>query len=178
VVIVMTSVQANTLFVLLVAIERIIELVVSKRHERSLKAQGGVELGRGHYPPMVVLHTFLLVGSIVEPIVFGRPFVPLFGMVMVAVVLGTQALRWWSIASLGERWCTRVIVVPSARRIARGPYRLVDHPNYIAVILEGVALPFVHGSIITAVVFTILNVILLSVRIRTEDAALDAAESV
>jgi methyltransferase len=174
----MSSLEANTLFVVLVAIERVIELVVSKRHERSLKAQGGVELGEGHYKPMVVLHTFLLVGCIVEPIVFDRPFLPAFGIAMVGMVLAAQGLRWWSIGSLGERWCTRVIVLPSAPRIARGPYRFVAHPNYIAVIFEGACLPFVHGAVITAVTFTVLNLILLSVRIRTEDAALDAAESV
>ena len=170
------TLYANALLVLVVALERVVELVVSKRHERRMLAMGGVEVGRGHYPPMVVLHTFLLVGTLVEPIVLARPFVPALGVTMLALVLLTQALRWWSIASLGVRWSTRVIVVPNAPRIVRGPYRVFPHPNYVAVILEGIALPLFHCAFITALTFTMCNAVLLAVRIRTEDAALDDAE--
>ncbi len=167
---------ANALLVVIVALERVVELVVSKRHERALRARGGVELGRGHYLPMVLLHGFLLAGTLVEPIVLERPFVPAFGLTMLAVVVLMQALRWWSIATLGVRWCTRVIVVPDESRIARGPYRFFPHPNYVAVVLEGIALPLVHCAFITAIVFTLCNAVLLLVRIRTEDAGLDAME--
>ena len=91
---------------------------------------------------------------------------------MLVVVLLTQALRWWCIATLGRRWNTRVIIVPGMVPVQKGPYRIISHPNYVAVVVEGIALPLVHAAWITAVVFTVLNAILLTVRIRVEDAAL------
>ena len=92
--------------------------------------------------------------------------------VLVALVIASQALRWWCIGTLGRRWNTRVIVVPGLAPVTSGPYRLLRHPNYVAVVVEGVALPLVHAAWITAVVFTVLNAGLLAVRIRTENAAL------
>jgi methyltransferase len=91
---------------------------------------------------------------------------------MLAVVLAAQGLRWWCIATLGHQWNTRVVVIAGAARVAGGPYRFVPHPNYVAVIVEGVALPLVHTAWVTAVVFTLLNAVLLRTRIRVEDAAL------
>ena len=89
-----------------------------------------------------------------------------------ALVLASQALRWWCIATLGRRWNTRVIVVPGLAQVTRGPYRLLRHPNYVAVVVEGVALPLVHAAWITALVFTLANAGLLAIRIRCEDRAL------
>ena len=91
---------------------------------------------------------------------------------MLVLVVAAQGLRWWCIATLGRRWNTRVIVVPGLAPVTGGPYRLLRHPNYVAVVVEGVALPMVHGAWITAVVFTVANAALLRVRIRAEDAAL------
>lgn len=91
---------------------------------------------------------------------------------MLAVVIAAQLLRWWCITTLGPQWNTRVVVIPGAPRITGGPYRFFSHPNYVAVIAEGVALPLVHTAWITAVVFTVLNAILLNRRIAVEDAAL------
>jgi methyltransferase len=91
---------------------------------------------------------------------------------MLAVVVASQALRWWCIATLGRRWNTRVIVVPGLAPVTSGPYRSLPHPNYVAVVAEGVALPMVHEAWLTAVAFTVLNAGLLSVRIRVENAAL------
>lgn len=159
--------------VVLVGFERVAELVVSLRNARWSFAQGGVESGRGHYPFMVVLHTGLLVGCLVEAA--HRPFIPWLGWTMFAVVLLSQGLRWWCITVLGRQWNTRVIVVPGLQRVARGPYRWLRHPNYVAVVAEGIALPLVHTAWVTAVVFTVLNIPLLAVRIRAEEAALDAA---
>jgi len=87
-------------------------------------------------------------------------------------VLGAQALRWWCIATLGRQWNTRVIIVPGLARVVDGPYRVLRHPNYVAVVLEGLALPLVHSAWITAVVFTVVNAALLAVRLRVENAAL------
>jgi methyltransferase len=161
--------------VLLVGLERVAELVVSLRNAKWSFAKGGVETGKGHYPFMVLLHTGLLAGCLVEAIVADRPFIPALGWTMLAVVLLAQGLRWWCITVLGPQWNTRVIVVPELSLVASGPYRWFRHPNYVAVVAEGVALPLVHGAWITAVVFTLLNVPLLAVRIRAEEAALATA---
>ena len=91
---------------------------------------------------------------------------------MLVLVLASQALRWWCIATLGRRWNTRVIVVPGLAPVRSGPYRLLSHPNYVAVVVEGLALPLVHAAWITALVFTVLNAALLTVRIRSENQAL------
>lgn len=156
----------------LVVLERVTELVLSKRHAAWALSQGGIEHGRGHYPPMVLLHSALLLGAFGEAWLGDRPFLPWLGWPMLAVVLAAQGLRWWCIASLGRQWNTRVIVVPGLSLVRRGPYRLLRHPNYVAVIAEGIALPLVHTSWVTAVVFTVLNAWLLTVRIAAEDAAL------
>jgi methyltransferase len=155
-----------------VAIERIAELVVSQRNLAWSRARGGVEFGARHYPAMVTLHTGLLAGCLLEAIVLHRPFLPALGWPMLAVVLAAQALRWWCIATLGHQWNTRVVVVPDASRVTGGPYRFVPHPNYLAVVLEGVALPLVHTAWITALTFTMLNAVLLTTRIKVENAAL------
>jgi methyltransferase len=112
------------------------------------------------------------VGALVEAYV-REPHVPsALAWSMLALVLLSQALRWWCIASLGRQWNTRVIVVPGMAPVRRGPYALMSHPNYVAVVVEGVALPLVHACWVTALVFTLLNAALLTVRIRVENAAL------
>ena len=160
------------LLVAVVGLERIAELVVSKRNLAWSRARGGVEFGSGHYPAMVILHTGLLLGCLAEVFWLDRPFLPMLGWTMLAVVIAAQALRWWCIATLGRQWNTRVVVVPGAPRVTGGPYRLMSHPNYVAVIVEGIALPLVHSAWITACVFTVLNAVLLTTRINTENAAL------
>ena len=163
-----------TLLVLAVGLERLAELVVSKRNAAWSFARGGVESGQRHYLVMVVLHTGLLVGVLVEVWVRRPDFVPALGWTMLALVLAAQALRWWCIATLGRQWNTRVIVVPGLPLVTGGPYRFLSHPNYVAVVVEGVALPLVHSAWITAVVFTLCNAVLLWVRIRVEERALAA----
>jgi methyltransferase len=161
--------------VLLVGVERLAELVVASRNATWSLANGGREHGAGHYRVMVVLHTGLLVGAVVEVVLGDRPFVPLLGWPMLAVVVAAQGLRWWCIRTLGRRWNTRIIVVPGLPLVRRGPYARLSHPNYVAVVAEGIALPLVHSAWLTAVVFTALNTLLLRVRIRAEDAALERA---
>ena len=160
------------LLIAAVAVERVAELVVSQRNLAWSRARGGVEFGAGHYPAMVVLHTGLLVGCVVEVYALHRPFMGWLGWPMLAVVIAAQGLRWWCIATLGRQWNTRVVVVPGARRVTGGPYRYISHPNYVAVVAEGIALPLVHSAWLTAAVFTALNAALLSTRISTENAAL------
>ena len=163
---------AYVILIGLVAAERVAELVVSQRNLATSKARGGSEFGGGHYPAMVVLHTALLASCLAEVLVLHRPFIPILGWSMLAVALAAQGLRWWCITTLGWQWNTRVIVVPGAARVTGGPYRYLSHPNYVAVALEGVALPLVHSAWITAVVFTVLNAALMMARIKVENAAL------
>jgi methyltransferase len=161
-----------TLLVLAVAAERVAELVVARRNAAWTLARSGVEHGRGHYPVMVVLHTGLLACCLLEPVLTHRPFLPALGWPMLTLVLLAQALRWWCITTLGRYWNTRVIVVPGTRLIDGGPYRFLRHPNYVAVVVEIAALPLVHSAWFTAAVFTAANAVLLTVRIRCENAAL------
>ena len=155
-----------------VAAERVAELVVSQRNLSWSRARGGREFGARHYPAMVVLHTGLLAGCLVEVGALRRRFVGRLGWPMLGVVLAAQGLRWWCIGTLGRQWNTRVVVVPGAGRVTGGPYRVVPHPNYVAVVAEGVALPLVNSAWITALVFSALNGVLLRERIRVENRAL------
>lgn len=171
----MTSVVLFSVLVAAVGLERVAELVVSRRNAAWSMARGGVETGRRHYRVMVVLHTGLLVGALVEVWIRHPTLLPLLAASMFVLVLASQGLRWWCISTLGPRWNTRVIVVPGLPLVGSGPYRWLRHPNYVAVAVEGLALPLVHSAWITGAVFTVLNAVLLAVRIRVEDTALDAA---
>jgi methyltransferase len=172
-----TSLGFFTALVALVAVERLVELVVSKRNAAWSMARGGRETGQRHFAVMVVLHTGLLVGMLVEAWV-RRPEVPLgLAASMLVLALASQGLRWWCIATLGRRWNTRVIVVPDLPLVAAGPYRYLSHPNYVAVVVEGFALPLVHACWWTAVIFTVANAFLLAVRLRVENAALATLKS-
>lgn len=168
----MTTEAWFTALVLLVGLERVAELVISKRNAAWSLEKGGVESGQRHYVVMVVLHTGLLVGALAEVWLLGREVVPVLAAVMLAAVVASQALRWWCIATLGRQWNTRVIVVPGMQLVHRGPYRWFSHPNYVAVVIEGLALPLVHTAWLTAVLFTAANAALLTVRIRVEETAL------
>jgi methyltransferase len=171
------GVIAYAVLVLATGAERIVELVLSRRHAAVAFARGGVEYGRGHFPWLVALHTGLLVACLAEVFLGDRPFLPYLGWPMLALVLASQALRYWCVATLGQQWNTRVIVVPGAGAVRRGPYRWMHHPNYLAVVVEGIALPLVYTAWITAVVFTVLNaVLLLGIRIPTENRALAMLE--
>jgi methyltransferase len=165
-----------TVFVLATGVERIVELVISKRNAAWAFAQGGVESGRGHFPAMVALHTGLLVGALAEVWLLDRPFIPGLGWPMLAIALLCQVGRYAVIWSLGRQWNTRVIVVPGLPRVTGGPYRFLSHPNYVAVVVEGLALPLVHSAWVTAVVFTLCNALLLTVRLRVESRALTALD--
>jgi methyltransferase len=158
--------------VALVVVARGVELAVSERNRRWSMAQGGVESGAGHYPVMVLLHTGLLLGAVVEVLALDRPFLPWLGWPMLALLVASHGLRWWCISSLGRQWCTRIVVVPGRSAVTSGPYRFLRHPNYLAVVLEGIALPLVHTAWVTAAVFTVANAALLRVRVAAEEQAL------
>lgn len=164
-------------FGLLVVIcfERLAELVVSKRNASQSLRSGGIESGHGHFPVMVALHATLLAGCWLEPIALHRPFIPVLGWPMFALVIGANSVRWWCIAALGPRWSARVIVMPGLPLVRTGPYRYFNHPNYVAVIVEGAALPLMGSAWITACTFTAANLALLTIRVRCETRALAVA---
>src|SRR5450631_49002 len=152
---------AYVLLILAVAVERLAELAVSRRNLAWARRRGGREYGFGHYPFMVALHIGLLVACLVEAA--HSRFVPALGASMLVVVVLAQMLRWWCITTLGPRWNTRIIVVPRLPLVEAGPYRWMHHPNYVAVVAEGIALPLVHTGWITAAGFTVANAALLRV---------------
>ena len=155
----------------LVAAQRLLELVLARRNERLARAKGAVERGRGQYPFIVALHSLWLVATLVEGLLRGPDF-PIFWPVPLTLFLLVQPLRYWAILSLGESWNTKILVVPGAKPTRRGPYRYLNHPNYVVVVVEILAFPLVFGAWITALVFAALNVALLYVRIREENRAL------
>lgn len=163
------------LFILLIGLERLVEMAVSRRNARWSFAQGGKEFGRGHYPVMVTMHTLLLASCIAEVATLHRPFLPWLGWPMVAVVAISTAVRWWCVSVLGKHWNPRLIVITGAPLVRRGPYRWLHHPNYTAVAAEVAALPLVHSAWVTAIVFSFANALVLTVRVRAENVALGYA---
>jgi methyltransferase len=158
--------------VAIVAIARLGELRLSRRHEHALRARGGHEVGAGHYPAMVAVHVGALVFAPLEVWVLDRPLVRPLAVAMLLLLAATFALRYWVIRTLGERWTTRVIVLPGLPLVSSGPFRFLRHPNYLAVALELPALALIHTAWIAAVVFGLLDLAVLRVRIAVEDRAL------
>jgi methyltransferase len=152
--------------ILFVVAQRLVELGLAQWNTLRLRAAGGVEFGAAHYPLMVALHAFWLLGLWL----FGhaRAVDPLW----LAVFVGLQVGRLWVIASLGRRWTTRVIVLPGATPVVRGPYRFLRHPNYLIVALEIAVVPLALGMWGFALVFTLANAALLYYRIAIENRAL------
>lgn len=157
---------AAVVLLALVTLGRLAELVVARRNTRDLLAHGGVEVAPGHYPLIVLLHAawlaalWLQVGqAVLQP-------------AWLAVFLVLQVGRIWVLGTLGRRWTTRIIFVPGEALVRRGPYRFVNHPNYVVVIGEIASLPLALGLPMTALVFSLLNAAVLTIRIRAENGAL------
>ncbi|HEY1836537.1 MAG: isoprenylcysteine carboxylmethyltransferase family protein [Rhizomicrobium sp.] len=151
----------------LVALQRLAELIYAERNTRALLARGAVEIGRAHYPLIVVLHLAWLVA-----IVIAWPHPPPIDLLALAVFVVLQGLRVWVLATLGPYWTTRIITLPNAPLVKRGPYRFIRHPNYTVVIGEIAVLPLVFGEWKIALAFSILNAAVLTLRIREEERAL------
>ena len=168
---------AFTAVVALIAVLRLAEIRVARRNAERLVAAGAYEVGRSHYPWMVALHTLFLLSCVAEVWLLGRPWVPAVSILALAVLVLALALRWWTLETLGDRWTTRVLVLPEEELVSDGPYRLIRHPNYLAVVLEIAAIPMLHFAWVTAVVFSVANLALLRVRIGVEENALTSAPS-
>ena len=149
-----------------VTLQRLIELPMARANTRRLLAAGGHEVGAGHYPLLVAVHTAWLAS--LWWLAPGRPLHLPFFALFVLIELG----RIWVLRTLGKRWTTRIVVVPGETLVASGPYRFVNHPNYVVVIGEIAVLPLVFGLWKTALVFTVLNALALTIRVRAENKAL------
>ena len=150
----------------LVTAQRLGELVLSRINTQRLLAAGAVEVAPGHYPFMVALHAAWLAG--LWWLAAGRPV----SLALLAVYVVLQVLRLWVLATLGSRWTTRIIVLPRVPLVKTGPYRFLSHPNYVVVVYEMALLPLVFGLVWYAALFSMLNAVVLAVRIRAENAAL------
>jgi len=149
-----------------VTLQRMLELVIARSNTMRLKARGGVEHAPEHYPFMVILHGSWLAG--LWWFAPGQSIQP-FWLILFFVM---QAGRIWVLATLGRRWTTRIITVPGETLVSKGPYRFISHPNYVIVVVEIVALPMAFGLHLFTVLFSLLNALVLVVRIRAENAAL------
>lgn len=153
--------------VALVALQRLAELVYAERNTAALRRRGAIEVGRAHYPFIILLHLTWLVAILAM-----LPSRPRLDPALLVVLVILQVLRVWVMASLGPYWTTRIITLKEVALVRRGPYRYLRHPNYVIVVLEIAVLPLAFGETAVAIVFSVLNGIALGWRIRQENRAL------
>lgn len=158
----------------IVIIQRLVELFIAKRNEKWMRSQGAFEVGATHYPIMVAMHSTFFLSMLLEVIVLDRSFSPLWFPLLVGFLLA-QIGRIWCLRSLGKFWNTKIIILPGADVVQKGPYRFIRHPNYVIVSIELLILPLIFNAYFTAILFSILNAWMLSVRIPAEEKALKEA---
>ncbi|MGB8474118.1 MAG: isoprenylcysteine carboxylmethyltransferase family protein [Candidatus Acidiferrum sp.] len=166
------SVIAFLGLLLAVALLRIVELRISRRHQQEMIARGAAKVDEPRFRWMVVLHTAVLLGAALEVVFLHRPFIPVLAAVMFVIFLAANAVRWWVIRTLGDHWNVQVMDSTSLGVISSGPFRYVRHPNYAAVFSEMLALPLIHTAWITAVVGSLAHIAVLSHRLSTEERVL------
>lgn len=158
-----------------VMVQRIVELIVAKRNERWARQNGAIEYGANHYKYIVSLHTLFFISLIIEytlhpTLINGWYF--FFTLFILA-----QGLRIWSLFSLGKYWNTKILIIPHSAKVSKGPYRFMKHPNYIVVAIELFTLPMIFGAYVTAILFSLLNFILIYfIRIPKEEVALQSMQ--
>ncbi|QPA32729.1 isoprenylcysteine carboxyl methyltransferase family protein [Thermaerobacillus caldiproteolyticus] len=153
--------------------ERLVELAIAKRNERVLKATGAKEFGARHYPWIVAMHALFFVSFWIEATLKGGQLSPWWPFLF-SFFTAVQGLRIWTLWSLGRLWNTKILVLPNAHVVVKGPYRWLRHPNYLIVTLEMILIPLLFEAYWTALIFSVLNAFLLSIRISTEEQALSA----
>ena len=161
------------LFLTFVILQRLSELMLAKRNEKTVRNEGAVEYDAGGYRVIVIMHTAFLVSFVAEYVLLGRSLSP-YWLPLVCVFVAAQLLRYWAIRSLGKFWNTRILIVPGERLVTKGPYKYLRHPNYVSVVIEIAVIPLIFSCYITAVVFTVLNLLALRRRIRIEESALSS----
>ena len=158
----------------IVILQRLVELVVAKRNEKWMRSQGAYEAGAAHYPIMVAMHIAFFISLLAEVILLARSLSAIW-IILLVIFLVAQVARIWCLTSLGKFWNTKIIILPGADVVQKGPYKWVRHPNYVIVTTEVLVLPLLFGAYLTAIIFTLLNVWMLSVRIPAEEKALKEA---
>lgn len=158
----------------LVVVQRIMELLLAKKNEKWMLQDGAYEVGANHYKLIVLMHIFFFISLIVEVHFYKREFVS-WGYMFLVLFIIAQIMRVWALYSLGRFWNTKIIVLPGAPVIQKGPYKYMRHPNYVVVAMELLALPLLFQAYITAIIFTLLNIALMSIRIPLEEKALREA---
>lgn len=166
------SVIAYLGLLLIVALLRLYELQISRRHQREMVAHGAEKVADPRFRWMVALHTCVLIGAALEVVLLRRPFYPVFGAICFAIFLAANVVRWWVIRTLGEHWNVQVMNSTGMGVVTTGPFRYVRHPNYAAVFVEMLALPLIHCAWITAFVGSAAHIVVLSQRLTTEERVL------
>jgi methyltransferase len=168
------TVNAFLGLLLAVALLRLVELRISKRHQQEMAARGAAKVDEPKFRWMVLLHAAVLIGAALEVIFLRRPFLPWLAIPMFVVFLAANAVRWWVIRSLGEHWNVQVVDSTRLGVVTSGPFRYVRHPNYAAVFAEMLALPLIHAAWITAAAGAIAHIAVLTQRLSTEERVLFA----
>jgi methyltransferase len=166
------SVIAYLALLLLVGLLRIVELQISRRHQREMVAHGAAKVNDPRFRWMVLLHTGVLVGAAVEVVFRHRPFIPVLAAVCFVIFLAANVVRWWVIRTLGEHWNVQIMNSTGLGVITTGPFRYVRHPNYAAVFVEMLVLPLIHTAWITAIAGSLAHIVVLSQRLSTEERVL------
>lgn len=164
------------IFLTLIILQRLSELLLAKRNEKTVRSEGAVEYDAPGYKVIVLMHTAFLVSFAAEYFLLGRSLSP-YWLPLVCVFVLAQLLRYWAIRSLGKFWNTRILIVPGERLVTTGPYKYLRHPNYVSVVIEIAVIPLIFSCYITAAVFTALNILALRRRIRIEKSALSSLQS-
>jgi|SRR6185503_11130517 len=154
------------IFITFFILQRISELIIAKRNEKWLLDQGAVEYGKGHYPFIVALHTLFIISIITEYLFRNEPPISWVFLVLFLLVL---AFKFWALSSLGKYWNTRIYRVPGAYPVKKGPYKFLKHPNYMEVVCEIAIIPLVFHLYYTSIIFTVLNAVMLTIRICEEN---------
>jgi methyltransferase len=154
------------IFISFFILQRLSELIIAKRNEKWLLQQGAVEYGREHYPFMIAMHTLFIASIITEYLLRGQPPIDWIFLVIFLIVL---SFKFWALSSLGKYWNTKIYRIPGVYPVKKGPYKFLKHPNYMEVVCEIAVIPLVFHLYYTAIIFTILNAAMLTVRIREEN---------
>lgn len=159
------------IIVSIIVFQRIVELLIARRNESTRKKEGAVEYDRKGYEVIVAMHAAFFISLVLEYIFLKRTL-NTYWAVFISVFILAQILRYWSIASLGKYWNTKILVKPDTPLIRKGPYRYIKHPNYLSVVIEIAVIPLIFSCYLTSAIFTITNLALLSRRIKIEERAL------
>ncbi len=160
------------IFLSIIIIQRISELILSKRNENYLISKGAIEYDKEGYKYIVLMHNLFFISVITEYVFLERQ-INEYWKILLIIFICTQLLRYWAIFTLGKRWNTKILVLPNTEPIRSGVYKYLKHPNYIAVIIEIAIIPLLFSCYYTAIVFSIINLIVLQRRIRIEEEALN-----